>query len=127
MNIVLIDDSSLVRERIVNIISKLPGVKVIGEAANFLEAIKVVRQKKPDVVILDIKMPGESGVQILKKLKKEFEELKIIMLTNYPYSQYKVECLKNGADYFLSKSDEFEKIPEVLSELDKRQNGESNI
>lgn len=119
MNIVLIDDSSLVRERIANIISELPGVKVIGEAGNSLEAIKVVRKTKPEVVILDIKMPGESGVQILKKLKNEFEELKIIMLTNYPYSQYKAECLKDGADYFLSKSDEFEKIPNILIRIDK--------
>jgi len=119
MNIVLIDDSLLVRERIANIISKLPGVKVIGEAGNSLEAIKVVRKMKPDVVILDIKMPGESGVQILKKLKNEFEEIKIIMLTNYPYSQYKAECLKDGADYFLSKSDEFEKIPGILLDIAK--------
>jgi len=125
MNVVLIDDSQLVRERIANIISKLPGVKVIAEAGNSLEAIEVVRKKKPDVVILDIKMPGESGVRILKKLKNEFEELKIIMLTNYPYSQYKAECLKDGADYFLSKSDEFEKIPDILLDIAKRR--ESDI
>ncbi len=120
MNIVLIDDSLLVRERIANIISELPGVKVIGEAGNSLEAIEVVRKTKPDVVILDIKMPGESGVQVLRKLKNEFEELKIIMLTNYPYSQYKAECFKYGADYFLSKSDEFEKLPNVLIEIGKQ-------
>jgi len=119
MNVVLIDDSLLVRERIANIISKLPGVQVIGEAGNSLEAIKVVRKMKPDVVILDIKMPGESGMQVLRKLKNKFEELKIIMLTNYPYSQYKVECLKDGADYFLSKSDEFEKLPDILLNIAK--------
>ncbi len=117
MNIVLIDDSLLVRERVANIISELPGVKVIGEAGNSLEAIEVVRKTKPDVVILDIKMPGESGVQVLRKLRNQFEELKIIMLTNYPYSQYKAECFKYGADYFLSKSDEFEKLPNVLIEI----------
>ena len=120
MNIVLIDDSLLVRERIANIISELHGVKVIGEAGNSLEAIEVVRKTKPDVVILDIKMPGESGVQVLRKLRNQFEELKIIMLTNYPYSQYKAECFKYGADYFLSKSDEFEKLPNVLLEIGKQ-------
>lgn len=120
MNIVLIDDSLLVRGRVANIISELPGVKVIGEAGNSLEAIEVVRKTKPDVVILDIKMPGESGVQILRKLKNEFVELKIIMLTNYPFSQYKTECFKYGADYFLSKSDEFEKLPNILIEIGKQ-------
>lgn len=123
MNVVLVDDSLLVRKRVANIISKMPGVKVIGEAGNSLEAIEVVRKTKPDVVILDIKMPGESGVKVLRKLKDEFEDLKIIMLTNYPDSQYKAECLMHGAEYFLSKSDEFDKLPEVFSKLRKRQNG----
>ena len=123
MNVVLVDDSLLVRKRVANIISKMPGVKVIGEAGNSLEAIEVVRKTKPDVVILDIKMPGESGVKVLRKLKEEFENLKIIMLTNYPDSQYKAECLMHGAEYFLSKSDEFDKLPEVFSKLRKRQKG----
>jgi len=123
MNVVLVDDSLLVRKRVANIISKIPGVKVIGEAGNSLEAIEVVRKTKPDVVILDIKIPGESGVKVLIKLKDEFEDLKIIMLTNYPDSQYKAECLMHGAEYFLSKSDEFDKLPEVFSKLRKRQKG----
>jgi len=123
LNVVLVDDSLLVRKRVANIISKMPGVKVIGEAGNSLEAIEVVRKTKPDVVILDIKIPGESGVKVLIKLKDEFEDLKIIMLTNYPDSQYKAECLMHGAEYFLSKSDEFDKLPEVFSKLRKRQNG----
>ncbi len=126
MNVVLVDDSLLVRERVANIISEIPGVKVVGEAGNSLEAIAVVRKTKPDVVILDIKMPGESGLQVLRKLRKEFEELKIIMLTNYPDSQYKAECLMHGADYFLSKSDEFDKLPEVFSRLVKRNKGKIN-
>ncbi len=123
MNVVLVDDSLLVRERVANIISEIPGVKVIGEAGNSREAIAVVRKTNPDVVMLDIKMPGESGLQVLKKLRNEFEELKIVMLTNYSDSQYKAECLMHGADYFLSKSDEFDKLPEVFSKLGKTQIG----
>lgn len=121
MNVVLVDDSLLVRERVASIISEIPSAKVIGEAGNSVEAMEVVRKTKPDVVILDIKLPGESGLQVLRKLKNEFGELKIIMLTNYSDSQYKAECLMNGADYFLCKSDEFNKLPEVFSKLGKRQ------
>jgi DNA-binding NarL/FixJ family response regulator len=121
MNVVLVDDSLLVRERVASIISEIPSAKVIGEAGNSAEAMEVVRKTKPDVVILDIKMPGESGLQVLRKLKNEFGELRIIMLTNYSDSQYKAECLMHGADYFLCKSDEFNKLPEVFSKLGKRQ------
>jgi DNA-binding NarL/FixJ family response regulator len=121
MNVVLVDDSLLVRERVANIISEIPSTKIIGEAGNSTEAMEVVRKTKPDVVILDIKMPGESGLQVLRKLKNEFGELRIIMLTNYSDSQYKAECLMHGADYFLCKSDEFNKLPEVFGKLGKRQ------
>jgi DNA-binding NarL/FixJ family response regulator len=126
MNVVLVDDSLLVRERVASIISEIPGAKVIGEAGNSIEAIELVRKTKPDVVILDIKMPGESGLQVLRKLKNEFEGLKIIMLTNYSDSQYKAECLMHGADYFLCKSDEFNKLPEVFSKLGKRPKNKFN-
>jgi len=126
MNVVLVDDSLLVRERVANIISEIPGAEVMGEAGNSIEAIEVVRKTKPDVVILDIKMPGESGLQVLRKLKNEFEGLKIIMLTNYSDSQYKAECLMHGADYFLCKSDEFNKLPEVFSKLGKRPKNKFN-
>jgi DNA-binding NarL/FixJ family response regulator len=126
MNVVLVDDSLLVRERVANIISEIPGAEVMGEAGNSIEAFEIVRKTKPDVVILDIKMPGESGLQVLRKLKNEFEDLRIIMLTNYSDSQYKAECLMHGADYFLSKSDEFDKLPEVFSKLGKRQKSKFN-
>lgn len=120
MNVVLIDDSLLVRERVADIVSQLPGIQITGEAGNSIEAIDVVRELNPYVVILDIRIPGENGVEVLKKLRNEFAELKIIMLTNYPYSQYKAECFKYGADYFLSKSGEFDKLPDVLNELLKK-------
>ena len=117
MNIVLIDDSHLVRERVANIISELPGINVIEEAGNSIEAMEIMERMKPDVAILDIKMPGINGVDLLQKLKNKYSGLKIIMLTNYPFEQYKTKCLGYGADYFLNKSDEFEMLPNVLIEI----------
>jgi DNA-binding NarL/FixJ family response regulator len=126
MDVVLIDDSQLVRERVATIISEIRGVKVIGEASNSIDAIKVVKKTKPDVVILDIKMPGENGVDVLRKLRGWSSTIKIIMLTNYPFSQYKEKCNEYGADYFLNKSEEFEKITDILIKLDKETNREIN-
>lgn len=120
MNIVLIDDSHLVRERVANIISELPSINVIGEAGNSIEAMEIIEMMNPDVAILDIKMPGISGVEMLQELKIKHPGMKIIMLTNYPFAQYKAKCLEYGADYFLNKSDEFEKIPNILIEIGKQ-------
>jgi DNA-binding NarL/FixJ family response regulator len=119
MNIVIVDDSQLVRERIAKRISELPGMNVVGEAVNSIEAIEIVKTKEPDVIILDIKMPGESGIDVLQKIKKGYPSIKIIMLTNYPFLQYRSKCYEHGADYFLDKSNEFDKVMDILIELGK--------
>ncbi|HQW23997.1 MAG TPA: response regulator, partial [Bacteroidia bacterium] len=70
----------------------------------------------PDVIILDIKIPGKSGVEVLPELKTK-SYAKVIMLTNYSDAYYKNLCMKLGAEYFLDKSNEFEKINEILMSI----------
>lgn len=114
---IIVDDSILVRERLVKMLSVVPGVKVVGEAGNSYEALDVFEKTKPQVAILDIKMPGENGVEVLKKLKKISPSVIVIVLTNYPYTQYRAKCFENGADYFFDKSEEYSKVIDVLDDL----------
>lgn len=69
---------------------------------------------KTDVVILDIRMPGRNGLDVLRDIKEGSPESKVIILTNYPYPQYRRRCMEEGADFFFDKSSEFEKVTEVL-------------
>ena len=62
-------------------------------------------------------MPGDSGVEVLKMVKKRNSSIIIILLTNYPLEQYKEKCLEYGADYFFDKSEEYPKVTEVLHNL----------
>jgi len=87
------------------------------------QAIEHIRQQGPDVVILDIKMPGGNGIDVLNEIEKNDQVPVVIMLTNYPYPQYKKKCMDAGADFFFDKSREFEKVIEVLSGDMKRTNG----
>jgi len=116
MKVFIADDSSEVRERIRMLLSELEKIEMIGEAENVQEAIESIRHLGPDVVILDIRMPGGSGIDVLKEIVKEDRVPIIIMLTNYPYPQYKKKCMDAGADFFFDKSREFEKVVEVLSD-----------
>jgi DNA-binding response OmpR family regulator len=68
-------------------------------------------------VILDIRMPGGSGMDVLQAIKREKQAPMVIMLTNYPYPQYRKKCLGLGADYFFDKSTEFEKVTELFKQL----------
>ena len=95
-------------------LSDLEKIEIVGEAGDAEEAIQSIRKVKPDVVILDIRMPGGNGIGVLQAIRKEKMNVKVIMLTNYPYPHYRKKCMEAGADFFFDKSSEFRKIREVL-------------
>ena len=113
----VVDDSPLVRDRLIGMVSELPNVTVIGQAEIAFEAISAIRKLRPDAVVLDISMPGGSGLQALEQIKREHAFCVVIMLTNFASEQYREKCLQLGADYFFDKSGEFEKVVEVLRNM----------
>lgn len=116
MKVFIADDSSEIRKRIIAMLSDLAErIEMIGEAENVQDAINSIHEFEPDVVILDIRMPGGSGIDVLKKIKKKNEVPVIIILTNYPHSQYRKKCMEAGADFFFDKSRDFEEIVKVVS------------
>ena len=118
MKVFIVDDSNVVRERLVSMLSELAGVEIIGQAEDAFSALEAIPVLKPDVVILDIYMPGSAtGMYVLERIRRERNPPTIIMLTNYSYEQYKKRCLGAGAAFFFDKSTEFEKVPEVLMSL----------
>jgi len=117
LKVVIADDSLIVQERLVTILDELAGVEVVGQVENVAEAIRSIRNLRPDVVILDIHMPGGSGVDVLRTIKQDPVRPVVIILTNYPYSEYRQKCLQAGADFFLDKSAEFEQISVLLEQL----------
>jgi len=117
MKVFIADDSEVVCERLTALLSELPGIEIIGQAQNVPESIESIRALHPDIVILDIRMPGGSGIDVLEHIKKTNAAPVVIILTNYPYPQYRKKCMALGAEYFFDKSTEFEKVTEVLETL----------
>ena len=118
-SVYVVDDSDFVRERLIEMLSELEGVEIAGGTGDPLEAVAAIRQMVPDAVILDIRLPRKSGIEVLRDIKKDTPSPVVIILTNYPYPQYQKECTEAGADYFLNKSTEFNKIADVLKNLTK--------
>lgn len=120
MKVLIVDDSAIVQERLMSMFDDQKEIQIVGQAQNGIEALKFIKQHKPNAVILDIRMPGGNGIEVLQHIKQIDPSIKVIMFTNYPYSQYRKKCLESGADYFLDKSAEFNKIPEIINQLAKQ-------
>lgn len=119
MKVFIADDSNAVLERLAGLLDDVPGAHLVGRAGNVLEAVRGVNRMNPDALILDLQMPGGSGLDVLRAVREEHPFLQVLICTNCPYSKYREECLIAGANFFLDKSAEFEKIPAILRQLMK--------
>jgi len=114
MKILIADDSLVVRDRLVTLLTEVHGVEVVGQAKDAMEARNLAEELRPDVAILDIRMPKGSGADVVRDLKKLNPTPKVIILTNYPHPENRKKCIDRGADYFFDKSTEFKKVLSVL-------------
>jgi DNA-binding NarL/FixJ family response regulator len=110
LKILVADDHSIVREGLKQILSQVPDIVVAGEASDGNQAVNKARNGDYDLVLLDIVMPGISGLDVLKQLKVEKPDLPILILSMYPEEQYAIRTLKAGASGYLTK----ESAPEEL-------------
>ena len=122
IKVFIADDSLIVREHLVTMFDELAGIEVVGQAGNVTEAISAIRLLQPHAVILDILMPGGSGIKVLENIKQAGAGPMVIVLTNYPYPVFRQKCLQAGADFFLDKSTEFGQIPELFERFNVDQN-----
>jgi two-component system, NarL family, invasion response regulator UvrY len=110
VTVLIADDHSVVRAGLKQIVADQEDMVVGGEAKNGAEVLALVRQKKWDIVVLDITMPGRSGLDILKDIKTEFPQMPVLMLSMHPEDQYALRALRAGASGYLTK----ESAPEEL-------------
>ncbi len=116
MRIFLVDDSAMIRQRLRRMLASMDGVEVVGETGDAREAVAAISQLAPDAVLLDIHLVGGSGIDVLQAVKKQQAAPVVIVLTNYPYPQYKEKCIQSGADYFFVKSTQFDQVIPALQQ-----------
>lgn len=117
VKVFVVEDSAPVRERLVEMIREVQGVEVVGEADSYGSAVTGILSTQPDVAILDISLVGGNGIDVLANVKPRLPGLKGIMLTNYSSPQHIKASADAGAEYFLDKSVDFERISEILEQM----------
>jgi DNA-binding response OmpR family regulator len=118
LKILSVDDSVTIAEHLKDLVNDIDGVTLTAHTFTIDEALGVFKTETPDVVILDLALKEESGLDFLAYLKKNHVDTKVIILTNQADLFYKNKSKEMGADYFLDKSYEFDKLPEILKKLE---------
>ena len=113
MRIYIADDSAIVRKRLSTMLADVPGVELAGKAADAGQAYEEIQRLKPEIVILDLRMPG-NGVALVERVNSLSKRPVVIVLTNYSSPPYRRRSLEAGADYFLDKSTDQEQLLRIL-------------
>ena len=110
IRVIIADDHAIMRVGIRNILTRSSNISVVGEASNGAEAIELVKEQSPDVLILDMEMPVMDGVEVARRLKNSNSPVRILVLSAYDDRQYILEMLEMGASGYLIKDE----APEVI-------------
>lgn len=103
IRVLLVDDHEIVRLGLITLINDQPGMRVVAEAGNAQEAIQAVEKAEPDVVLMDVRLPGEGGIEATREITKQFENVKVIMLTSYADDELIIKAIGAGAVGYVLK------------------------
>jgi DNA-binding NarL/FixJ family response regulator len=120
-NVFIVDDSVSIRVRLAQLLGGLPGVNVVGEAGSASEAVAGILRSHPDSVLLDLNLMGSTGLDVMRKVRPQAPEVAFVVLTNHSEPQYRDACFEAGARYFLDKSQDLHKVPDVIQEIGRKQ------
>lgn len=110
----IVDDNRSFVDRIIILLEGLNAQLKIRVASDYYEAVHKLTFTTPKLILLDINLPGRSGIDFLKYVKEKDKEIEVIMISNHIGEQYRKQCFELGASCFLDKSNDFTRVPELV-------------
>jgi DNA-binding NarL/FixJ family response regulator len=114
IKLLIVDDHPIYRQGLARLFQQEPGFKCVGTAADGVEAVKLCKELKPDIVLMDVNMPRLNGRQATKEIRKQCPNINIIMLSTFEYEAYVLDSLRAGASAYILKTEPFEKIVSAI-------------
>ena len=114
IRVILCDDHALIRRGIRDTLSDAPDIQVVGEAGDYSELRALLRTTACDVLVLDINMPGRSGLDVLAVLKDEGATMKVLIVSMYPEDQYAIRALRAGAFGYVNKGGDPQQLVQAV-------------
>ncbi|MCA2221617.1 response regulator [Nonomuraea aurantiaca] len=115
ITVVVVDDQSVVREGLVLLLGLLPGIEVVGSAGDGEAALRLVAERRPDVALMDLRMPRMDGVEATRRIRAEHADTQVVVLTTYSDDESVFAALRAGARGFLTKSADSDEIAKAIA------------
>ena len=115
LSVLIVDDHEYFVERMIGLLEDVDNISSITTAGNYHDAFRLLDNKKHDVILLDISLPGKSGIDLLQKIQQLQWNCSVIVISNFSATYYKHRCKKLGAWHFLDKTSEFEMVPKLIN------------
>ncbi len=119
ISILLVDDHKMFRDGIKSVLSDDSTINILGEAGTYDEAICLLKDSKPDIVITDITLPGKSGIDLCKQIKKDYPEIQVLMLSMHQSEEFVMNSIKNGASGYLPKETGHEELLFAIKKINQ--------
>lgn len=116
-SVVIADDAPNIRERLEGLLHDISGVSVVAVACDGDEALAALRDHRPDLVVLDIRMPKRGGFEVLEFMRAHSPNTKAVVCTNYPYPQYRERAAELGAVEFVDKGKDLSTVPSIVRRI----------
>ena len=120
LRVLLVEDSVLLSDRISEVVHSLPGIQLAASVSSEAEAVEALQSGEIDVVILDLQLKRGTGFGVLRALRKVLKKPAVVVFTNFSLPTYRETAMELGAEHFLDKSRDYDRLPEVLNELSAR-------
>lgn len=117
IKVMIVDDHQAVRDGLVSLLETCDEIQVVGQAAGADDAICSIEELRPDVLLLDLRLPGCDGLDLCRTLQAKVPETRVIMLTSYPEENFFLEALEVGASGCLSKTANIEEMVEAVQSV----------
>jgi DNA-binding NarL/FixJ family response regulator len=117
----VVDDDARLRRCIAKILASTPEIEIVGEATSGPEAIELSRELRPDLVLMDVRMPGSNGLETTEQLKREMPQVQVIILTTYDLAEYRDAAIESGASGYVVKRALSEHLVPTIRDVRARQ------
>jgi two-component system response regulator DesR len=120
VRVLLVDDACCVRERLAELLLEIEGVEIAGQAGDVPTAVRLIERDRPDVLVMDVDLPGRSGLELLETLRRGCARPVIIVLSYHDVPALRSRCAQLGASFYFYKPEEVERVAEVCQDLARR-------